>query len=108
MAGLLYKHNFLYIKDVVTVPQWLGTSTYWALGWLVRSPPPTDTAVPMGATLELQRQQQMELLEQQLLWAQLQQRPQVSNSETNIYFCFIKVASGGRGLYATSCKETNI
>lgn len=76
-AGLLYRENFLFVRDLVVVPSWLGYLASRLLGWLVRSPPPTDTSVPMGATLEIQRQQQMEALEQQLIWAQLQQRPQV-------------------------------
>ena len=36
---------------------------------------PKDEVPPMGATLELQRQQHIEQLEQQMAWAQLQPRP---------------------------------
>ncbi len=38
----------------------------------METPSPTEPDVPMGATLEIQRQQQIERLEQQMAWAQFQ------------------------------------
>lgn len=40
------------------------------------SNPPKDLNKPIGATREIQRQEQMELLEQQMIWQSFQQRPQ--------------------------------
>ena len=39
-----------------------------AFGWLLKSSPPQENQVPSGATLEIQRQQQVEILEQQMLF----------------------------------------
>ena len=45
------------------------------LGTLIESKTAIGTQLPMGATLEIQRQQRVEQLEQQLAWAQFQPRP---------------------------------
>ncbi|XP_037075631.1 ubiquitin-associated domain-containing protein 2-like [Pollicipes pollicipes] len=64
VSGLLYRYNVLHVRRL-RVPSglcWLADRT---LGRLLSSSPPTDG--PMGATLEVQRQQQIEMLEQQML-----------------------------------------
>ena len=45
------------------------------IGTLIESKTAIGTQLPMGATLEIQRQQRVEQLEQQLAWAQFQHRP---------------------------------
>ena len=47
------------------VPNWLARGCDLTLGRLLASSPPVDG--PMGATLDIQRQEQMERLEQQML-----------------------------------------
>lgn len=72
IAGILYRTNLLYIKSWMRVPKILSSLCHKTLGWLLSSRPPREGAVPMGATLEIQRQQRMELLEQRMLMAQAQ------------------------------------
>ncbi|XP_041483090.1 ubiquitin-associated domain-containing protein 2-like [Lytechinus variegatus] len=72
MAGILYRLNFLYIKNWVMIPKVMASFSQGLFGWLLSSRPPSEGALPMGATLEIQRQQRMELLEQRMLLAQAQ------------------------------------
>lgn len=65
VAGLLYRWNMLRIQDWLVIPDWLARLTDLTLGRLLASSPPADG--PMGATLEIQRQEQMERLEHQML-----------------------------------------
>ena len=69
VSGILYKR--LSFLSILTVPPCIGTVCDRTVGRLVASAPPPDQATPMGATLQLQRTQQMERLEQQVLMAQL-------------------------------------
>jgi membrane associated rhomboid family serine protease len=72
ISGVLYRKNFLLIQWVMTVPAFLGRLCDTTLARLVETAAPTDVDLPMGATLEIQRQQQIERLEQQMAWAQFQ------------------------------------
>ncbi|XP_074657779.1 ubiquitin-associated domain-containing protein 2-like [Tubulanus polymorphus] len=65
VSGLLYRVNFLKIQHWLRVPMCLARVASKTIGKLLSSPAPSNP-VPMGATLEIQRQQQMEHLEQQL------------------------------------------
>ncbi|CAN7941755.1 unnamed protein product [Ixodes pacificus] len=67
VAGALCRWNVLYVGALVRVPGWMGRLCSATLGRLLRSGPPREGPVPMGATLDIQRQQQAELLEMQLL-----------------------------------------
>lgn len=67
VAGALCRWNVLYVGALVRVPGWMGRLCSATLGRLLRSGPPHEGPVPMGATLDIQRQQQAELLEMQLL-----------------------------------------
>lgn len=71
-AGILYRLNFFYVKTWVTIPGTVSSLCHRAFGWLLSSRPPSEGAVPMGATLEIQRQQRTELMEQRMLLAQAQ------------------------------------
>jgi len=59
----------------LTAPALLGDLSDSLLGWLILSSPPSphSPTTPMGATLEIQRTQQAEAMEQQLLRARARQ-----------------------------------
>ncbi|XP_064638744.1 ubiquitin-associated domain-containing protein 2-like [Lineus longissimus] len=65
LSGLLYRLDLGKIQGWFKVPTRLANVAAKTLGWLLRSPPPMNQS-GMGATLEIQRQQQMERMEQQL------------------------------------------
>lgn len=62
VAGVLVKANALWVQNVLAVPKWLAKSTQKLFGWVIDSSPPEQGAI--GATLEIQRSQQIEALEQ--------------------------------------------
>nr|CAD7590212.1 unnamed protein product [Timema genevievae] len=64
-AGLMYRYNVLYLRRWFVIPRWLARLSNVTLGWLLRSGAPQESDI--GATLEIQRAQQLELLEQQVL-----------------------------------------
>ncbi|XP_023702139.1 ubiquitin-associated domain-containing protein 2 isoform X1 [Cryptotermes secundus] len=65
VAGLMYRYNVLYLRQWFLVPRWMAKLSSMSVGWLLRSGAPQEGAI--GATLEIQRAQQLELLEQQVL-----------------------------------------
>ncbi|PSN56710.1 Ubiquitin-associated domain-containing protein 2 [Blattella germanica] len=65
IAGLMYRYNVLYLRRWFVVPRWLARLSNMSVGWLLRSGAPQEGAI--GATLEIQRAQQLEMLEQQVL-----------------------------------------
>ncbi|GIX67893.1 ubiquitin-associated domain-containing protein 2 [Caerostris extrusa] len=67
LAGVICRWNFLHVVDIVKVPKFIAKLCGTCFGWILDSSPPAENAVPMGATLEIQRQQQLEMMEQQLL-----------------------------------------
>lgn len=75
VAGLLYRANVCKVHSILRIPAFVSLLIDKTLGPLVTSAAPKDEVPPYGATLELQRQQHIEQLEQQLAWAQLQPRP---------------------------------
>lgn len=66
-AGLFYRWELLGLQRYLVIPNVVARACDATLGRLLRSQPPT--LGPIGATLEIQRQQQMEQLEQQMLMA---------------------------------------
>ena len=74
LSGMLYKNDVLHIQSWLRVPHPICTLAGHSLGRLFYTPCPTDLQAPMGATLELQRLQHVERLEQQMMWAQLAQQ----------------------------------
>ena len=58
------------MTSIIKVPNFLANLTDRLLGRLLKSPAPDNLLQPMGATLELQRQQQVERMEQQVALAQ--------------------------------------
>lgn len=71
ISGALYYCNFLKMQKLVFVPTWvshLGRCTLEPI--FSSSQPENETPIGMGATLDIQRQQRMDMLDQQLLFAQ--------------------------------------
>jgi len=65
VAGLMYRYNMLYLRRWFLVPRWMAKLSSMSVGWLLRSGAPQEGTI--GATLEIQRAQQLEMLEQQVL-----------------------------------------
>uniref|UniRef100_A0A3B5LRP9 UBA domain containing 2 n=1 Tax=Xiphophorus couchianus TaxID=32473 RepID=A0A3B5LRP9_9TELE len=71
ISGGLYHSNALWLQKVFFVPVWVSSVGKYILEPLFSSSQPNDeTPLGMGATLDIQRQQRMDLLDQQLLLAQ--------------------------------------
>jgi len=64
-AGFLYRWNFARVQQWLVIPSWMAKICGVTLGSLLASSAPVDG--PMGATLDIQRQEQTERLEQQII-----------------------------------------
>ncbi|XP_041726603.2 ubiquitin-associated domain-containing protein 2 isoform X2 [Coregonus clupeaformis] len=74
ISGKLYHSNALRVQRLLFVPRWLSRVGAFLLEPLFSGlPPPNDTPLGMGATLDIQRQQRMDLHDQQMLLAQFNQ-----------------------------------
>uniref|UniRef100_A0A3P8UWM4 UBA domain containing 2 n=1 Tax=Cynoglossus semilaevis TaxID=244447 RepID=A0A3P8UWM4_CYNSE len=70
LCGLFYS-NVLHLQKFLFVPAWLARIGRCTLEPIFSSSQPTnETPLGMGATLDIQRQQRMDLLDQQLMLAQ--------------------------------------
>lgn len=67
IAGVICRWNVLHVLDIFRVPKFLARCASFCFGWILDSSPPSEGSVPMGATLQIQHQQQLEMMEQQLL-----------------------------------------
>ncbi|KAK2154295.1 hypothetical protein LSH36_271g00012 [Paralvinella palmiformis] len=76
LSGVLVRKNIFWVQNWLRIPKFVAGAFHKTLGWLLYSPPPPEPSTPMGATLEIQRQQQIERLEQQMAWGHLQPRHQ--------------------------------
>ncbi|XP_015240670.1 PREDICTED: ubiquitin-associated domain-containing protein 2 [Cyprinodon variegatus] len=75
ISGGLYHSNVLWLQKILFVPAWVSCVGKYTLEPLLSSSQPTDeTPLGMGATLDIQRQQRMDLLDQQMLMAQYETR----------------------------------
>ncbi|KAI4813171.1 hypothetical protein KUCAC02_024517 [Chaenocephalus aceratus] len=71
ISGGLYHSNFLWMQKLLFVPAWVSCIGRYILEPLFStSQPSSETPVGMGATLDIQRQQRMDILDQQLMLAQ--------------------------------------
>lgn len=71
ISGVLYHCNFLKMQKLVFVPTWVSRLSRCTLEPIFSSSQPvSETPIGMGATLDIQRQQRMDMLDQQLLFAQ--------------------------------------
>lgn len=74
IAAGVYRLNLLGLSSWCNVPEKVAAIADCVFGWLVSSGAgPVDSGVGLGATLEIQRAQQMEALEQQMIRAQTRQ-----------------------------------
>ncbi|XP_055772536.1 ubiquitin-associated domain-containing protein 2-like [Salvelinus fontinalis] len=74
VSGKLYHGNALRVQRLLFVPRWLSRVGAFVLEPLFSGPPPpNETPLGMGATLDIQRQQRMDLHDQQMLLVQFQQ-----------------------------------
>ncbi|ESO09043.1 hypothetical protein HELRODRAFT_186794 [Helobdella robusta] len=68
-SGLAYYHNVILMKSWTHMPTFIAHLSENTLGHMLKSPTPRYLKRPMGATLELQRSQYMEQLEN-MAWLQ--------------------------------------
>ncbi|TWW78249.1 ubiquitin-associated domain-containing protein 2 isoform X1 [Takifugu rubripes] len=70
ISGALYHSNVLWLQKLLFVPMWMSHVGHCLLEPLFSCSKPSEEApLGMGATLEIQRQQRMDLLDQQMLLA---------------------------------------
>ncbi|MGH0165555.1 UNVERIFIED_CONTAM: hypothetical protein FKN15_001026 [Acipenser sinensis] len=73
-SGMLYHKNIFKTQHVIFIPNWVARCGSYTLEPLFSTAEPTlESAVGMGATLDIQRQQRMDWLDQQVLLSQLPQ-----------------------------------
>uniref|UniRef100_A0A8C6FI19 Ubiquitin-associated domain-containing protein 2 n=1 Tax=Moschus moschiferus TaxID=68415 RepID=A0A8C6FI19_MOSMO len=74
VSGICYNSRMLQVHEVLCVPSWMAKFCAWTLEPLFSSSEPTSEArIGMGATVDIQRQQRMELLDRQLMLSQFAQ-----------------------------------
>ncbi|XP_060073044.1 ubiquitin-associated domain-containing protein 2-like [Ylistrum balloti] len=78
-CGILWRIDFLKVQTTLKIPKFVASLSCSTLGRILESKAPSGDNTPMGATLELQRQEQMEHLEQQMIWQAVQQQQQGQN-----------------------------
>ena len=69
MAGIIYRFNIFRVQQWLKLPEFAMAAVSRMLGDMFSSATPSTQSYPMGATLEIQRQQQIEHYEQQALTA---------------------------------------
>ena len=67
MAGIIYRFNLFHVQRWLKLPEFMTGAVSRTFGNLFASQGPTSQPYAMGATIEIQRQQQMEHYEQQAL-----------------------------------------
>ncbi|MEE6515539.1 hypothetical protein FKM82_024383, partial [Ascaphus truei] len=74
ISGLCYNRDVLKVCQVLCVPSWVAEIFSRTLEPIFSSVEPVNEAqVGMGATVDIQRQQRMELLDQQIMLSQIAQ-----------------------------------
>ncbi|XP_068685422.1 ubiquitin-associated domain-containing protein 2-like [Montipora capricornis] len=69
VAGIIYRFNIFRVQQWLKLPEFAMAAVSRMLGDTFSSATPSTQSYPMGATLEIQRQQQIEHYEQQALTA---------------------------------------
>ncbi|RWS13588.1 Ubiquitin-associated domain-containing protein 2-like protein [Dinothrombium tinctorium] len=72
LAGIICRFNVLNVCNYLKIPKSVATVCEKLFAWLLASNPPEGENL-MGATLEIQRQQQIELIEQQMMISRARQ-----------------------------------
>ncbi|XP_044526486.1 ubiquitin-associated domain-containing protein 2 [Gracilinanus agilis] len=71
IAGMCYTNSVLKVHQVLCIPRWMAKLFSWTLEPIFSSSEPTnEIRIGMGATVDIQRQQRMELLDRQLMLSQ--------------------------------------
>ncbi|XP_074009651.1 ubiquitin-associated domain-containing protein 2 [Numenius arquata] len=74
VSGICYNSSILKIHRILCVPSWVAKIFSWTLEPIFSSAEPTnEVRVGMGATVDIQRQQRMELLDRQIMMSQVAQ-----------------------------------
>ncbi|KAM4794639.1 ubiquitin-associated domain-containing protein 2 [Rhinophrynus dorsalis] len=74
ISGLCYNWDVLSIRQILTIPLWIAEVFSRTLEPVFSSVEPTnEIRVGMGATVDIQRQQRIELLDQQIMLSQIAQ-----------------------------------
>ncbi|XP_030057211.1 ubiquitin-associated domain-containing protein 2 [Microcaecilia unicolor] len=74
VSGLFYHSNMLNIHQMLCIPSWVAKIFSRTVEPIFSSAEPTSEAREgMGATIDIQRQQRMELIDQQIMLSQLSQ-----------------------------------
>ncbi|NXG55878.1 UBAC2 protein, partial [Hemiprocne comata] len=74
VSGICYNSSILKVHQILCVPTWLAKIFSWTLEPIFSSAEPTNEfRVGMGATVDIQRQQRMELLDRQIMMSQVAQ-----------------------------------
>ncbi|KAM9319221.1 ubiquitin-associated domain-containing protein 2 [Gastrophryne carolinensis] len=77
ISGLCYKKNILSIQRLLCIPEWLAKMFSRTVEPMFSSSEPVgEASVGMGATVDIQRQQRIELLDQQIMLSQISQMGQ--------------------------------
>lgn len=71
MAGIIYRYNLFQVQQWLKLPESLTSAVSRTVGNMFTSGNPPAQPYAMGATLEIQRVQQMEHYEQQTLRARM-------------------------------------
>ncbi|KAF6085146.1 UBA domain containing 2 [Phyllostomus discolor] len=74
ISGICYNSKILQVHQVLYIPSWMARFFSWTLEPIFSSSEPTTEArIGMGATVDIQRQQRMEVLDRQLMLSQFTQ-----------------------------------
>ncbi|XP_009945626.1 PREDICTED: ubiquitin-associated domain-containing protein 2, partial [Leptosomus discolor] len=74
VSGICYNSSILKVHQILCVPSWVAKVFSWTLEPIFSSAEPTnEVRVGMGATVDIQRQQRMELLDRQIMMSQVAQ-----------------------------------
>ncbi|XP_068784438.1 ubiquitin-associated domain-containing protein 2 isoform X2 [Struthio camelus] len=74
ISGICYNSSILKVHQILCVPSWVAKIFSWTLEPIFSSAEPTnEIRVGMGATVDIQRQQRMELLDRQIMMSQVAQ-----------------------------------
>uniref|UniRef100_A0A8C2YE63 UBA domain containing 2 n=1 Tax=Coturnix japonica TaxID=93934 RepID=A0A8C2YE63_COTJA len=74
ISGICYNSSILQVHRILCVPSWVAKIFSWTLEPIFSSAEPTnEIRVGMGATVDIQRQQRMELLDRQIMMSQVAQ-----------------------------------
>ncbi|OXB79916.1 UNVERIFIED_CONTAM: hypothetical protein H355_000946 [Colinus virginianus] len=95
ISGICYNSSILKVHRILCVPSWVAKIFSWTLEPIFSSAEPTnEIRVGMGATVDIQRQQRMELLDRQIMMSQVAQMRRQRQQQLSITFqlnCYITV-----------------